>query len=206
MEASRQTRRAVASFTASISRRNLLRTGIAGSALGVASLAAPVLSMVDARAQVSGPESTQVAEIYQLQAAFHRAKTTQDIDLMMSLWAPDAIFVNRSTGATYSGSDAIRGFWLGSGSFTHHRFSLVPSFKTTINVKGDEAFLYFECHDVGNFSTGLLGDLPADASIKTIVNDTFLAGTLRNMGGAWLFQEMTAGPSSPLSFDHLYFP
>lgn len=123
----------MASFTASISRRSLLRTGIAGSALGVASLAAPVLSMVDARAQVSGPESTQVAEIYELQAAFHRAKTTQDIDLMMSLWAP-----------------------LGSGSF--------------------------------------------------IVNDTFLAGTLRNTGGTWRFQEMTAGPSSPLSFDHFYFP
>lgn len=206
MQTSWPTRKGVASFTARISRRNLLRTGIAGSALGVASLAAPVLSTVDARAQVSGPESTQVAEIYELQAAFHRAKTTQDIELMMSLWAPNATFVNRSTGATYSGSDAIRGFWLGSGSFTHHRFSLVPSFKTTIDVNGDEAFLYFECHDVGNFSTGLLGDTPADASIKTIVNDTFLAGTLRNLGGTWLFQEMTAGPSSPLSFDHFYFP
>jgi len=35
---------------------------------------------------VSGPDSTQVAQIYQLQAAFHLAKRTQSIDLMMSLW------------------------------------------------------------------------------------------------------------------------
>ncbi len=35
-----------------------------------------------------GPESQQVGEIYQLQAAFHRAKTTQDLDLTMSLWDP----------------------------------------------------------------------------------------------------------------------
>ena len=69
-------------------------------------------------------------------------------------------------------------------------------------VTGHREFLYFECHDVGNFATGAFGD-PA---VKTIVNDTFLAGTLRNVGGSWLFQDMTAGSSSPLSFDHYYFP
>jgi hypothetical protein len=67
-------------------------------------------------------------------------------------------------------------------------------------VNGDEAFLYFECHDVGNFASGAFGD-PA---VKTIVNDTFLAGTLRHIGGNWLFSDMTAGPSSPLSYDHYY--
>jgi hypothetical protein len=45
-----------------------------------------------------------------------------------------------------------------------------------------------------------------DPAVKTIVNDTFLAGTLHNVGGKWLFQNMTAEPSSPLSFDTYYFP
>src|SRR5215472_15273711 len=73
----------------------------------------------------------QVGEIYQLQAAFHRAKSTQDIDLMMSLWAVDGKLTNQNDPhSPYVGSDELRAFWLSSGSFTHRRFSLVPSFKT----------------------------------------------------------------------------
>ena len=180
-----------------ISRRQLLRKGAAGAAVGAATLAMPGI----ARADVSHG-SEQIGEIYELQAAFHRAKTTQDLDLMMSLWAEDATFVNKSNGNTYLGSDAIRSFWQGSGSFTHHRFSLVPSYKTTIEVNGDQAFLYFECHDVGNFATGQFDD----PTVKTIVNDTYLAGTLRNVRGNWVFWSMTAGPSSPLSYDTYYYP
>ena len=41
---------------------------------------------------------------------------------------------------------------------------------------------------------------------KTIVNDTYLAGTLRNIQGNWVFYNMTAGPSSPLSYDTYYYP
>jgi ketosteroid isomerase-like protein len=178
-----------------ISRRKLLGMGATGAAVGAAALAFPRLAE-------AGGESVQVAEIYQLQAAFHQAKTTQDLDLMMSLWADDATFINNSTGTTYVGSDSIRSFWQGSGSFTHHRFSLVPSYKTQIDVHGNEAFLYFECHDIGNFADGHFGD----PTVKTIVNDTFLAGTLHHIGGDWLFWNMTAGPSSPLSYDHYYYP
>jgi hypothetical protein len=106
-----------------MSRGTLLRVGAAATGLGAAGLTLPGLALADR------PESVQVAEIYQLQAAFHQAKTTQDLDLMMSLWADNATFTNKSTGTTYVGSDAIRSFWLGSGSFTHHRFSLVPSYR-----------------------------------------------------------------------------
>jgi hypothetical protein len=124
-----------------ISRRELLRKGLAGTALlGVGALAVPGL------ASAAGPESVQVGEIYQLQAGFHRAKSHQDIDLMMSLWASDATVTLGA--ALYNGADAIRTFFLGSGSWKHQRISLVPSFKDQIDVHGDTAFLYFECHDV----------------------------------------------------------
>src|SRR5207244_13046857 len=116
--------------TLEITRRDLLRKGLAGAAVGTAARALPGLARADGRA--GGPESVQVAEIYELQAAFHRAKTTQDLDLMMSLWAGDATFTNRSTGTTYNGPDQI--------------------------------------------------------------------------SGKWLFWHMTAGPSSPLSYDHYYYP
>lgn len=186
--------------TREITRRDLLRKGAAGAALGTAALTLPGLA--HAGAPAGSPESVQVGEIYQLQAAFHRAKTTQDLDLMMSLWAEDATFTNRTTGKTYDGTDEIKSFWQGSGSFTNHRFSLVPSYKTQIDVHGDEAYLYFECHDVGNFADGSFGD----PTVKTVVNDTFLAGALRNVGGNWQFWNMTAGPSSPLSYVHYFYP
>lgn len=189
--------------TTEINRRDLLRKGMAGTTLGAAALALPSLARADGPADTVDEHSLrQVAKIYRLQAAFHRAKTTQDLELMMSLWAGDATFTNASTGTTYVGSDSIRAFWQGSGSFTHHRFSLVPSYKTTIEVDGDEAFLYFECHDIGEFATGAFND-PA---VTTIASDTFLAGTLRNARHDWVFWNMTAGSSSPLSFDHYYFP
>jgi hypothetical protein len=121
---------------------------------------------------------------------------------MMSLWADGATFTNRSTSTTYVGHDEIESFWKGSGSFAHHRFSLVPSYKTTIQVHGDDAFLYFGCHDIGNFSGGGFDE----PGVVSIVNDTYLAGDLRHHANTWQFWNMTAGPSSPLSYDAYYFP
>jgi hypothetical protein len=165
-----------------------------GIALGVGGLAA---SGVPLGAQVSGPDSTQVAEIYQLQAAFHLAKTTQNIDLMMSLWDPSgSLTIPGNPSSPFIGLGQIRSYFLSGGSFTHRRFSLVPSFKIKIDVHGDQAFLYFECHDIGDF------DLPS----RFIASDTILAGTLRKIGGQWLFSNMFGGSASPLSVDHYYFP
>ena len=138
-------------------------------------------------------QKAAVGEIYQLQAGFHRAKTTQDLDLMMSLWAPDSVV--HANGKDIKGADALRAYWAASPSFKEHRFSLVPSFKEVIQPKGDTAYLYFECHDVASF----------DQPTRTIAGDTFLAGTVRLENGKWLFYDMTAGPASPLSIDHYYF-
>jgi len=154
-------------------------------------------SFLPAKAQLTGHESQQIGEIYELQAAFHRAKSTQDIDLMMSLWDPNGILnVQGDPNSPYIGAIRLRAFWLASGSFTHRRLSLVPSHKTRINVSGNQASLYFECHDVGDY----------DLSTRFIAADAFLAGTLKNLNGKWVFSDMTAGKSFPLSVDHYYFP
>ncbi len=156
-----------------------------------------VTNLLPLKAQVSPPDSEQVAEIYQLQAAFHKAKTTQDIDLMMSLWDPNGVLtVQGDPNSPYVGFDQLKAFWLSSGSFTHRRFSLVPSFKIRISVSGDEAALYFECHDIGDY------DLPS----RYFAADLFLAGTIRNLNGKWVFSNMVAGKAFPLSPDHYYFP
>jgi hypothetical protein len=164
-------------------------------AVGAGAMLGP--SLFPLKAQVSGPESKQIGEIYELQAAFHRAKTTQDIELMMSLWDPNGILnVQGDPNSPYVGFDQLKAFWLGSGSFTHRRFSLVPSFKIQIKDNDDQVSLYFECHDVGDY------DLPS----RFIASDTFLAGTLLHLDERWVFSNMEAGKAFPLSVNHYYFP
>ena len=170
--------------------------GMAGTAIGMGGFtSSSALSAMPA--QVSGPESAQIGEIYQLQANYHLAKTTQDINLMMSLWDADAtLTIQGDPSSPYIGFERLQSFFLNSGSFKNQRFSLVPSFKIQIKVSGNDAWLYFECHDVGSF----------DTDSRFIAADAFLAGTIRRVGGRWLFGNMTAGSARPLSADHYYFP
>jgi ketosteroid isomerase-like protein len=177
-----------------VSRRKLLRTGMAGTAIGPAGVMLAPASLV--AAQVEGADSA-VAQIYELQSAFHRAKTNQDVDLMMSLWAPDATLISvGDPKSPYVGAETLRAFWLSSGSWQTHRFSLVPSFKIQIDVKNDEdAWLYFECHDVADF----------DQPTKSIIADLYMAGALKNLDGKWMFWNMTSGSGATLSPDHYYF-
>lgn len=160
---------------------------------GVALLVAPLTfvwfvagTMATKPARASGlpeePQRSPIAQIHQLQADFHRAKTFRDIDLMMSLWAPDATFTRG--GVTLVGTDEIRAFWLTSGSFNttlNMRESLTPSFKIRVRVHGDTAFLYFECHDV-------------DEVTGAFVSHLSLGGTVRNVDGHWVFWRMSSGP------------
>ena len=174
--------------TQEITRRTLLQKGAAFGAFGAAALAFPGLASAATPGVSHGSE--QIGEIYELQAAFHRAKSHQDIDLMASLWAEDCTFNN--AGTIYRGRDAVRAFFLTTGSWSHQRISFVPSFKDQIEVSGDTAFLYFECHDV-------------DLASGAIVTHRYNAGTIRNVRGQWLFQDMHGG-LAPLSVDTIYYP
>jgi hypothetical protein len=153
------------------------------------------------RSAASGGNSeaggVSIGEIYQLQAAFHAAKSNQDLDGLIALWDPNgSLAVVGNPNSPFVGADAIRAFVATTGSFTHHRLSLVPSFKTQIDVNGDEAYLYFECHDIQDF----------DQATRFIAADSFLAGTVRRIGGQWVMGDMTTGSAKPLSVDHFYFP
>ena len=166
-----------------------------GTVLAIAGLVGLALPLL--QAQVNGPDSVEVSKIYQLQAAFHKAKSTQDIDLLMSLWDPNgSLTIAGDPNSPYVGYAQIRAYLLTTGSFTHRRFSLVPSFKIEINVSGDQAFFYEECHDIGDY----------DLQSRYIAADSYLAGTLRKINGTWLFSDMHGGRAYPLSVDHYYYP
>jgi hypothetical protein len=153
--------------------------------------------------------NTQVAEIYQLQADFHEAASgagvsaatkAQHLSYMLSLWTDDGTLVVGSTTYTGKGIPGTPSCALGSltlcdnfanhaGSFQLGRdwVSLAPSFKTLIDVHGETADLYFECHyfDVptGTKKSDVSIGLPGDPS----------SGQVRKVHGQWLLSYAVVG-------------
>ncbi len=176
-----------------LTRTSFLKKGAVGAAGGALALSLPNF----ASGASSRITSAQIGDIYELQAAFHRAKSHQDIDLMVSLWTRDCSF--DYLGVSYSGQDAVRTFFLGSGSWKHRRLSLVPSFKDQIQVHGNSAYLYFECHDVA-----LDADDPG-GPVGSLVTHLYNAGTITKHAGAWQFQQMHFGIAG-VAIDTLFYP
>ncbi|MEO6413156.1 MAG: nuclear transport factor 2 family protein [Pedococcus sp.] len=169
-----------------LKRRDLIRGGVAMTAIGGVTVVLPSV----ASAQITSPVNVQTARIFQLTADFHKSRSIQDIELMMALWADDPIFVTAA--GTWTTKDQIRAFFLASGSWTSHRMAFAPTFKDQIEVHGNRAWLYLECHDV-ELATGLM------------VTHLVLSGTLRKDNDRWLLWHMTSG-QAPLSVDKVYLP
>ena len=180
---------------------------------------APIISLASlfstsAMAQTrTNSQPADIAALYQLQAAFHAAASCaglhrdQHIQNMLALWTEDGVLIAGTT--TYQG----RGVWNGSSCtpsgptlcdfFANHAgpfvsgnawVGLSPSYKTAIDVLGDTATLFFECHyfDVStnppqwrsNASYGVPGQP--------------LTGLARKVDGKWLLSYAVAA-SPPLS-------
>jgi ketosteroid isomerase-like protein len=121
-------------------------------------------------------------QIDQIEKDFHHATTEKDIDLMMSLFAPDAT-MTVGAGETASGVDQIRQFWLTkSASFEpeNHWVSDHPAYKLEITVNGDRGTLHFECHYV-------------DVETGEVVSTTTADFDVSRIGGEWLITNMVGG-------------
>lgn len=132
------------------------------------------------------PDSRDVVQIYQVQAAFDRAVSTKDLDLMTALFADDAAI--SMNGRTYAGRTQVRDFFATvAGAFKpeNHWMSLTPSPRIHIVVQGDRAALYFECIYIDVTSKQLKADLYADARLV-------------RSNGKWLIRELRAGPATLL--------
>jgi hypothetical protein len=185
----------------------------------VALLLASIISLAplfstSAMAQTrTNQQPADIAALYQLQAAFHAATSCaglnrdQHIQDMLALWTEDGTLVVGST--TYQG----RGVWNGSsctpsgptlcdffanhaGPFVSGRawVGLSTSFKTAIDVLGDTATLFFECHYLDVSTTP--PQWRSDASYG--VPGQPLTGLARKVNGKWLLSYAVAS-SPPLS-------
>ena len=91
-----------------------MRRLVIGGALGVFLLSVVLVACGGSGAGSTGDQARRFQdmwEIDQIEKDFHRATTEKDIDLMMSLYAPNAT-MTVGQGATASGLDEIRRFWL----------------------------------------------------------------------------------------------
>ena len=107
-------------------------------------------------------------EIDKIEKDFHQATSSKDIELMLSLYAPNATFTVGG-GETAIGLDEIREFWTEkSPVFDNNWVSDHPAYKLEITVNGDRGTLHFECHFV-NAETQVVEAVTAgDADVARI--------------------------------------
>lgn len=121
-------------------------------------------------------------EIGRVEERFHQAMTMKDIDLMTSLWAPNAT-LTIGPELTAVGVDEIRQFWLEKSIPFAPETTWVsdhPAYKLAITVNGDRGTLHFECHFV---------DYSTDKVASITVADLDVA----RIDGRWLITNMVAG-------------
>jgi len=129
------------------------------------------------------------ADLYlidQVEVKFHKATSTHDLNLMMSLWAPGAVFdIDQQT---LTGEAQIR-HWFATENKAfmpnHHWESDTPSYKIKINLTGDKATMYFECHYID----------PKTGMVMAVAG---VSHTLQKIDNRWLITD-SAGVNATLS-------
>lgn len=150
----------------------------------VASLASCGQSDNIAGAQPSDlQKQADVYAIEQIEVNWHKASSTKDVDLMMSLWADNATF-NVGT-QNYTGKDQIKAFFVTKAAPfrpENHWISETPAYKIRVTLNGDNGTLYFECHYVDINTRQIRAIVSADSIVSRI-------------NGKWLItQSITATP------------
>lgn len=120
-------------------------------------------------AQAAQKEQADLYAIDQIERTWHKASSTQNVDLMMTLWAPDATFNNGAE--TLTGKAEIRKFFTTkAGPFQpgNHWLSETPAYKIRTTVNGDKGTLYFECHYVDVKTGKIVSLVGADQNVQKI--------------------------------------
>ena len=150
--------------------------------LGVCALVAVVVPLAagcgaSATASATTARNQRIVDLYQIdqiEKAFHKAGSTHDVNLMMSLWAPGATF--NVAGSTYTGKAELRRFFAKQDVVfqpRNHWISDTPKYKIKISVYGDRAPLYMECHFI-------------DVKTRKVVLLVAVDHNLQKINGRWL--------------------
>jgi len=148
----------------------------------VAALAVAVVLLGGCTTSPGGGASADVqhqADLYaigQIEVKWHQASSRKDLDLMMSLWAPDATFTTATK--TYTGAPEIRDFFATQAAPfkpENHWVSDTPAYKSkiTIDASGTKGTLYFQCDYIDVDTREVKVVVSADQTVAK-VNGTWL--------------------------------
>jgi ketosteroid isomerase-like protein len=107
--------------------------------------------------------------IEQIEVNWHKASSTKNLDLMMSLWAGDATAT--LGGQTYTGKAQIRNFFATKAAPfqpQNHWVSDTPAYKRRVTVDGDKGTLYFECDYIDVATREVKAVVSADQDVARI--------------------------------------
>jgi hypothetical protein len=155
----------------------LRRKSMRGSLLVLAATAGLSIAAISGAATEENAEDFM--QLHKVEITFHEAGTTKNLNLMLSLFADDAVLT--TGGKTYTGKDQIKSFWQAAGTFQPQNqwVAYTPAFRIRYDVEGDRAHLYFEC-------------LYVDKVANKIAAHTNSDDTLLRVNGRWLIKEMKA--------------
>lgn len=148
-----------------------MRTLLIAGALGAIAL---VLAGCGGSGMTKAEEQTlqkqaDILAIDQLEAKWHKAASTKDVNLMLSLYAPDASW--------NIGTEVLQGMRQVRDYVTHrfppfrpghHWLSDTPAYKIRVTVNGDKGTLYFECHVIDVETEKLVTFVGGDAAVEKI--------------------------------------
>ena len=156
--------------------------------VGVLAVAVPFSASAGTSTRATAKAETiqREADLYlidQVEVKFHRATSTHNLNLMMSLWAPGAVF--NIDQQTLTGKAQIRQ-WFATQSKAFKPGDVwesdTPSYKIRVTLDGDKATLYFECHYV---------------DVKTAKVAVFVGvdHNLQKIDGKWLIVSGSGAPA-----------
>ena len=131
-------------------------------------------------AQQAAQKQADIYAIDQIEVKWHKASSTKDVDLMMSLWANDATFTLGPKILT--GKDEIRSFFAHDAApFKPENdwVSDTPAYQMRTTVDGDKGTLYGECHYI---------DVKTKAVVAVVAADQDVA----RINGRWLITKLVA--------------
>ena len=154
-------------------------------AFAVGAMVAALVSGCGGSSKVSAEDATiqreaNLYEIDQIEMKFHKALSSHNLNLMMSLFAPGAVFNINDQALT--GKAQIR-HWFATDNHAfwpqNHWEADTPTYKMKTTVNGDKGTLYFQCHFI-------------DPKTSKVVDVVGVDHTVQKIDGKWLIVDSVA--------------
>jgi hypothetical protein len=150
----------------------LLLVGIVAAALVIPLTALGGTSAKTSTLDATAQREIDLWQIDQIEVHWHQATSTHNINEMMALFAPGAVF--NIDGQTLTGKAQIRKWFLTQNpAFQNHWLSDTPSYKIRVTINGDRGTLYFQCHYI-------------DPKTKMVVRYPAVDHKVQKINGKWL--------------------